>query len=172
MDNTENSEKQISNAQMADMLKVILDMPDTIIKLHGLCELQPDIVLQNLHRQLKDRDLDWPEAAKLLGVTENTMKRWCRSKDLAETAKQKLVALLLLLLSLSNKNDVNTAVTELVSLSVSKLRKVDESSQDTNDHSSAETSLNSIFGVSGLIATAWYLSLKPTFLTSVSSDGG
>ena len=99
MDSTEKSEKQISNAQMADLLNVILDMPDTVIKLHGICELPSDIVLKNLHRQLKEHDLDWPEAAKLLGVTENTMKRWCRSKDLAETAKQKLAALLLLLLS-------------------------------------------------------------------------
>jgi hypothetical protein len=171
MEECKNSEEYLSNDQMAKALDAVLSMSDISLDFQILTELDTSSLLKKAKDGLKGHNLEWSDATKLLGVTESTIKRWQRSNDLATNAKQKIAALCLLLSYTKNKGNNNTVVTELVSLAVSKLRGGEDVDQDSNNYGFLEQSLSSIFGVSGLMAVAWYLATGSVHVGSDSDTG-
>lgn len=162
MDDFEVTEKDLSNAKMADTLEYVLNMSDILVNFYTLSELDTARLLKKAIDELKNHGLNWSEAAKLLGVTENTTKRWQRSKDLTENAKQKIAALCSLLSCSKNEEKSDYRVSDLVSLAISNVHGNESLDQDVTNYGIPRQSLSSVFGISGLMAAAWYLATNQT----------
>lgn len=95
MRNGNNSAEELTDADVARLLKVATDIPDIIDDLEALAELQPRELWEGIIERWKRLGLRWSDytAARLFGVTELTLRRWRRRKELPVKARQRIAVL-------------------------------------------------------------------------------
>lgn len=94
MRNGNNPAEELTDADVARLLKVATDLPDVIDDLEALTELQPRELWEEIFDRWKRLGLRWSDdtAARLFGVTELTLKRWRRRKELPGEVRKRIAA--------------------------------------------------------------------------------
>lgn len=158
MNDQDRTTDNLSDAEAADVLAVAIQPRDVFAEFQGLMGLSEEFLLRQVRSELKDLDLSWADAAKLLGVTEDTLRRWRRTKRRPKIVTPKMVVLYLLL-SLAVTEGSNSRAANLVRLAICTLRNEPGPEENADLDDNIEAIQRSVFGVSGLMAAAFYLSL-------------
>ena len=157
--------EHLSDAQVVDLLTLALrssepnrELSDTYDR---LCQMAAGDLLKTAQGLLTSHGLEETAAARLLGVTDLTAKRWFSSTDsLPEQVKPKLAGLCALL-PLVDGGQGNPRVANLVNIAI-RIVKARREEVDTVGRDERLESLLRVYEAVGLMAVAFFLAIGPT----------